>query len=659
MEPAANRFFGITELVGHLIQFLDIKGISRLMQTNRHLNLLCTPALYYKVKSVYKLKRPHNVFSSAESVQALAKNVHLVRQLSLESPEIVYYANCIFAFQDKLLHQAADTTADDLPQQPSSQEQQQRPLWLATLDPSTCAALPIPPMTLLTKLTFRVNYSKSVMDCPYLLPNFRDPKATLTYVCWIMDLNPNLLDLTLDSLIIKDQRDVRLLTTSIFGLKRLQRLSIVLCQKVFWEKPSDLASTIFFCCPPSLQSFDIHLMEVNYQWYGEMSGEYLVKEPGQLQSWEKDEAECGLPTTTPRRQEPLMHLTRMDHSDVADEGVSESDILSMLAHCPNLIGISIPNFTEVKNIQRLAQEIAQFCPKLISLDNENDYGDATQGLVLQILEALPQQQVKKVICTGYYSFTVLGLNDARWLFRQHSKTLQTITLSGCQNIDTKTIKVILLECEALEKLFVDWEPDNTRHQLCIDLENAVESPWVCTRIRELVLTVAIPDEPLHRHADDIVPYYERPAPTALSAAEKEQFRSLEALYRQIGALKELRALDLRAIFFDTQDRRPVSESYMDNTFPGMLSLGCEETGRPGYLTHLAGLTKLILFSGSTSATNEETKVTIGMDETVWMEQHWPALEDAEFFGNMRGRDFPEAFRWWKEQRIGKIFSIGG
>ncbi|KAG0377251.1 hypothetical protein BGX24_006460 [Mortierella sp. AD032] len=580
------------------------------------LSIFAAGEVSYNVKSVYKIKRSHNVFSSTESVQALAKNVHLVRQLSLESPEIVYYANCIFAFQDKLLHQAADTIADDLPQQPSSQEQQQRPLWLATLDPSTCAALSIPPMTLLTKLKFRVNYFKSVMDCPYLLPNFRDPKATLTYVCWIMDLNPNLLDLTLDSLSIKDQRDVRLLTTLIFGLKRLKRLSIVLCQNVFWEKPSDL-------------------------------------------SWEKDEAECGLPKTTPRRQEPLMHLTRMDHSDVADEGVSESDILSILAHCPHLIGISIPNFTEVKNTQRLAQEVAQFFPKLISLDNENDYGDATQGLVLRILEALPQQQVKKVICTGYYSFTVLGLDDARWLFRQHSKTLQTITLSGCQNIDTKMIKVILLECEAWEKLFVDWEPDNTRHQLCIDLENAVESPWVCSRIRELVLTVAFPDEPLHLHADDIVPYYERPTPTALSAAEKEQFRLLEALYRQIGALKELRALDLRAILFDTQDRRPVSESYMVNTFPGMLSLGCEETGRPGYLAHLAGLTKLMLFSGSASATNEETKVTIGMDETVWMEQHWPALEDADFFGNMRGRDFPEAFRWWKEQRIGKTFTIGG
>ncbi|KAG0276344.1 hypothetical protein BGZ95_007671 [Linnemannia exigua] len=627
MGPAANRFFGIVELVAHLIQFLDNNGISRLMQTNRHLNALCSPALYCNVKSAFKLRKPHNVFSSAESAKALARNVHLVRQLCLEPPEIVYYANCIMAFQDELLHQPTDTPTEDIPQQPSSQlqQQQQRPLWLAPLDPYTCAVLAIPPMTLLTKLRFRVDYSKSYRYCPYLLPSFRDPKATLTYVCWIMTFNSHLQDLTLDSLIIKDQRDVRLLTTSIFRLKSLQRLSIVLCQKVYWEKPCDLASTIFFCCPPSLQSFEIRLVEVTIQWYREMSGEYLAKEPGQLQLWETDDAECGLPTTTPRRQEPLMHLTRMDHSDVADEGVSESDVRSMLAHCPNLTSISIPNLTDVKNIHCLARDIAQFCPKLSSLDHEN-YGDVTRGLVLHILEALPPQQVKMVICTSYDTFKVLGLDNAGWLFRQHSRTLQSIVFSGCQNIDTKTIQVVLVECEALEQLLVDWETDKTRHELCIDLEKAVEFPWVCTRIQELGLTIAIPDEPLHRRADDGVPYYERPAPTALSTAEKEQFKSLEALYRQLGELKELRALDLRAIFFDPQDRRPVSENYEANTFPGMLSLGCKETGRIGYLSHLSGLTKLKKFLGSTSVMTRETKVTFGEEEAIWMARHWSALE---------------------------------
>jgi hypothetical protein len=49
----------------------------------------------------------------------------------------------------------------------------------------------------------------------------------------------------------------------------------------------------------------------------------------------------------------------------------------------------------------------------------------------------------------------------------------------------------------------------------------------------------------------------------------------------------------------------------------MLNLRNEETGRPGYLHHLGGLSKLRALFGSVSATTKETKVTIGIEEVKW------------------------------------------
>ncbi|OAQ25513.1 hypothetical protein K457DRAFT_22976, partial [Linnemannia elongata AG-77] len=128
--------------------------------------------------------------------------------------------------------------------------------------------------------------------------------------------------------------------------------------------------------------------------------------------------------------------------------------------------------------------------------------------------------------------------------------------------------------------------------------------------------------------------------------ETAQFQSLEVLYRQIGALTELERLTLKAFFNDPAGARPPDIKFTRNSFPGMLNLKNEETGRPGYLQLLGGLTKLKKLSGSVSATIEETKATIGMDEVKWMDKHWPELENADFFLT-RDRTTSKPFQWFK------------
>ncbi|KAG0276570.1 hypothetical protein BGZ95_007360 [Linnemannia exigua] len=227
-------------------------------------------------------------------------------------------------------------------------------------------------------------------------------------------------------------------------------------------------------------------------------------------------------------------------------------------------------------------------------------------------------------------------------------TLRHIALAGCSNIDSKAIQIILVECGALGEFSVSWSKnEDWQRRNCISLEDAIELPWTCTRIQEVKLTVAIPDQPIHRPLDNAAPYYDRPPPTLLSALERLQLENLEALYRQVGALTELRRPDFQAVYFDPQSRRPILGDIKVNSFPGMLSLACETTGRPGYLLHMAGLTKLRILEGSVQVTTTETKVTVGMTEAKWMGKHWSALVVAHFVG--KPYKLPEHFRWLKEQ----------
>jgi hypothetical protein len=196
----------------------------------------------------------------------------------------------------------------------------------------------------------------------------------------------------------------------------------------------------------------------------------------------------------------------------------------------------------------------------------------------------------------------------------------------------------------LEILKIRWA--GKRHALCIDLKDAIEFPWGCTRVRVLNLAICVPDEPLHLHIG-VEPYYKRPAPLALSAAEQRQFEQLEVLYRQFGTLSQAEILCLEVAFYDPENVRPLSNLTRINTFPAMLDLGDETTGRPGYLHHLAGLSKLRKLAGSVSADTNDTKVTVGLKEAEWMHQHWPVLEFELIFPRCR---YIEDVKKWLNRR---------
>ncbi|KAK5807821.1 hypothetical protein F5H01DRAFT_352697 [Linnemannia elongata] len=661
-----TRFFELPELVAHVAHHLDHKSISRLMRTSRQLHSFCIPALYYNVYADFRPMRK-NLFASKESIDAFARNVDLVRDLDMNLMDMVYYVNCVFVYQDQPsasllpLVDGVFTGAHEA-QQEERMRLSRRPQWLAPPDPQIRTLSPIPPMTLLTKLDLHLDFptppSSSSDRCPYSLPSSKDPRATLTQTCWLLDSNPHLLDLRLTSLVIKGRRDIRLLSRAVFGLKRLQEMKF---EATRWSRDEagkylkatqGLALAIFFACSPTLRKFYLEVKAEDTDLWKEVTEEYRRIRQEQPLSWEKTEDddhdevgddgdgdESRGELAVPRlRKEPMVHLISLQLGCLKDQDLSEAEFRSMLEHCPNLTTILVPPIHSIQHPQQLAQEIAQrLCPKL-TIVKKGSLFDADRGLVFRILEALPAHQVQRYLFPGWSSL-IPGLtsDDIGSVFRRQSATLREIELMGCMNIDSKAIQTILVECWALERLQVYLRsrdlPANYRQQqppLCINLDDAIEYPWGCTRIQDLDLTIVIPDEPLHRSKEmGLVPYYNRPPPTTLSPAETAQFQSLEALYRQIGALTELERLTLKAVYYDPAGARLADTKFEQNSFPGMLNLKNDETGRPGYLQLLGGLTKLNTLFGSVSVLTEETRATIGIDEATWMENYWPALERAE------------------------------
>ncbi|KAG0295296.1 hypothetical protein BGZ96_012069 [Linnemannia gamsii] len=632
------------------------------MRTNQYMKALCTPALYLNVIACYEPTK-HNLFSSKESTQALGRNVRRVRQLKLWLIDMAYYVNCVIAHQE-LLSAQSNTAVGDLEQQQRQQQQQQlmsryRSLWLAPPILHVRTVIPIPPMTHLTKLDIGMNWSLDAEHCPYYFPSHMDARETLIHTCWIMDSNPQLQDVRLRNLILDDDRDIALFTTSIFGLEELQKLNLYVFT-LNWEMLSEgpwPPTSIFFSCPPSLQSLEIYLSADEDSLEG-FSGHQ--RWPEGLHSKEVSDEECRS-VTVPRRQEPLTHLIRLSFSDnIGDDfAMSKADFLSILDHSPNLLDLMIPTVSPIGNVQTLAQEVVQRCPKVDRLNQVGIIrnGDA-QELMLQILEKLPPQQVQRFGFQGIYPLWMWDAIEFRFL--RHASTLREVIITCILNVDSKAIQVLLVECRALELLDIHRCEDESMESLAITLEDATEFPWACTRIRTLGLTVIIPVLPFYQLSPDVVPYYNRLSPTTLSAAEAEQFHSLEDLYRQLGALTELRWLRLHTLLSglgapDPRSPYPRANCYRIYPFPGLLNLSCEKTGRPGFLYHLAGLTKLETLLGSVSVTAEETKETVGTAEAVWMEQHWPRLKVAQFFG--MEQEITEPFRWFKDQREEKGQSL--
>lgn len=538
----------------------------------------------------------------------------------MDIDELRYYYNCVLEFEEVY------SRTIDAPRS--------RPSWLPPPDIRICQVVALPPMTSLSRLHLHLGLSQKR---PYTMSIIDDPRIRLPQLCWLVSLNPGLIDLGLFGFPLMDSRDGRRFGGAIAGLSKLKKLSVVIhCDE---DDLEELWSYVFFSCPPAIQQLELKLESIENNLIYESPPGAGNDSEGEDDGEEEEEEEVAAEAVPyVRRQGPLPNLEDLsflpNHSSYRD---SLTDIRSMFTHCPNIKTLSAWIQAGDATIETMGEFIASSCPKIENLIYGSYEGERHDAEAYRIMASLPAQQVTKVEFHGCPLKIIDPAFDAG--IQQHSTTLREIRILDDNTPARFSASTILKECRNLEVLFVQYSHDSGNH---ITLDDALKSPWGCTKLQELAIAISgceLPNEP------GVLPYYARQAPITLSETEAHHFSRLEELYRRIGTLTRIEHLDL-TMATTHHDYNELSQN--PTAFPALLSTGDTFTGRPGFLHHLSGLRKLNRLQGSVAAETDETKVTMGWPEVVWMDQAWPSLQNAAFFSTKKKVTAP--FTWLQNRR---------
>ncbi|KAG0249823.1 hypothetical protein BGZ95_007398, partial [Linnemannia exigua] len=294
------------------------------------------------------------------------------------------------------------------------------------------------------------------------------------------------------------------------------------------------------------------------------------------------------------RDKPLPLLKRL--ACWSDHPSTNEGILDVLDHCPFVEHFRIPIVAAVgSDLDSLAVSINKKCPIICSLESRS-YEEGP--LLLAIMDTMPSHQLEEIKISTTTS--IFNNDAARRAFGRHSSTLRDINLRYA-SVKSKDLLVILELCGSLETLI-----QHTNHGIgpILTLADAISVPWACNKIRRLEMTIGLTKVSLQD------PYYKRTVPVVLSEEERRQFADLEMFYRQIGNLVQLEYIDLHGLYLEYGGKPRYPALMEEVTFPGMLSLQDDTTGRPGYLDLLAGLVNLKELRGSVRVTTDEAQNTV-------------------------------------------------
>ncbi|KAG0212700.1 hypothetical protein BGX33_003416 [Mortierella sp. NVP41] len=617
---SCKRFFDIQELVGALVSTLEREDLSRLSRTSRRMHISCIPALY-KELDIRHGSRDIALFSSTTGMVALERNFQHIKNLGFGLEELVFYHNCVLAYEEF----CSQTT--NSPPAP-------RPSWLPPPDPhAEKQPVPLPPITQLSELTLRLEGSGD--DHPQTLPSATDPRSVLAQVCWIVSLNPRLTRLSVHFL------DVIGLVGAIAGLDEMQELCIELRgNNDHWLQ---LGSDVFYNCPPPSiphPTIDMHNLDLDddidtlstpHQW------------PPATNDTEEEEGSGGnLQQPAPRRKESLVNLMYLALNDILYGRHSTTDIFEIFGYRPRLESLVVAGFVGRNDLDVIGVYIGQHCPRLRTLHCGSYVNpEENHELVFRIMETLPTHQVEVLNYAGYYfDFENPIVNTA---IQRHSASLQQF-VTNVYGTSRISASVFFEQCRNLTTLHLGY--GNDRYGVCSALADVIDIPsWSCTKLQSLRLALSGCQLPVE---EGLQLYCARLPPITLFEAEKSHFDRMEVLYQRIGALTDLRHLDLQMV------ESPEVGSWADHTvvhgtaFPAMLTLGDVWMGRPGYLHHFAGLSNLETLNGTVRADTDETKRTMEWPEAVWINKHWPQLTYARFYNSQKA--VRAHMKWLKDKR---------
>ena len=601
------------------------------------------------------------ILNTPEAMSAFARNIQNVHHVTSGPLFASFYYNCLL-----LAHTAG--SSQNLEQDLSSR----RPLLTAAgvarvargaagVPPTAgdlwnTTMMPVGPMTNLVSFTYHAYFATRSLNHPAFVFSARFPIARQAQIFWILQQCPHLTSLTMDLLLSKEQELV-LLAKVLPTLRSLKRLDFTVTTDLSKDW-SQLVPTLVFSAPASVERLEVGLDDIYDFDFDQVSVIWDEQDPQEPDSssaagdrLDQLPEEMTRPrdacTDEQRQEQPLMHLRRLHIASFAQ--VSPTDIAAIFAHCPALVELHVPDLDEGADVRRVARYIAESCPRITQVFQHGRVDDDRE-LTLEIVRAVEEQRLEVLLFSGF-----LGGDDLiSVMLQRHSTVLRELRLNDCFRLSSKSIQTVLCTGRGLEVFRI--EPSSP-HMSYITLEDAIAVEWVCNGVKQLRLEfeigATIPPSP-----DAYYKRLEKEVPLVMTETERVQFSLLETLYRRIGALVELEHLDMRAMV-ECYDEIPFRHSYRDVSFPGMLSLGDEVIGKPGFLNLFGGLKKLRSLNGSVRAKTDETRVTVGQRECEWLNENWPMLEDLDlcsyrqrddFLDDVRGRDERTCFRWLKKRR---------
>lgn len=596
MTAAYNTFISIPELVACLTPLITRHDLIQLARINRTFNAVCTPLLWHTLDLEDNLLLSR-LLVSPHGLRAIGTHAHLICAVAWRPNFSWYYFRALWVYLNSTIplppeHKAISTTVlahrqwGNLEYSPSS------------------FLVPLPPLLGLSRLNACMtsyHSARLMQGVPtYNLDNH------IHQIMWLVRLNgATLTHLNITQLSLICVRVVRDISRTISQLPCLRVLQ--LRTQSGHSLTRDAFESLFYTCPASLVDLKITC---------HISGETVrhSRDPV-VGDWDYDQGPLVL------RDTPLLHLKSLDIPVMPLRDLAHV-YGTVLGQCPALESLELPILAQLTDdMLFVIASISELCPRISTLSFPEG---CSAEYVTMVLEALPEQQLKNLFYRSY--------NDpdpepmiATWT--QHSMTLRRIDFTHTTRILSSVIQAALTTCVGLEILHVTCRTGSEK--VCLIFANAIESEWVCKRLRELVLNVWITSSGKNPA------YMGDPTKATWTEENRRHWEDLGKFYSQIGSLTRLEVLDLQAVGkidppSELNTHREHFLSPTETCLPGLLALEDAEKGKIGYLGKLAGLTRLQELRGSVVWTQRDNLAMIGEKEVDWFVNHLPSLEMATF-----------------------------
>ncbi|KAF9130191.1 hypothetical protein BGW39_003373 [Mortierella sp. 14UC] len=627
---AARTLFSIPELAEIIGRLLSTKDQLHLSMTNRLLHRTLTPLFWFSL-DLFNKPQAEQLLQSPEAHQVLGRNFYRIQELKVQTSTLVYLINSMIRHPEGQPTPAGTATTSSSGSTPTALPESPLP------NPLTVT---LPRMTRLTSLEFK---TEQIPDSDNTLKDAYPEISVMPRLTWLLNLNSSLTQIRVSGCRVRSPFDAHLFIQALPSLTSLRDLELNFrMSAVRWEVVIEL---LFFCLPVSVENVSLCPSKLE-------DGIPLSFGSPPLQGGQDTELAglLGARRALGRRYGPLERLRRLQ---IEFGRWEDTRLLCLFVQdCPALETFSPPlwNHDGFRIISTdLAQAVVKHCPRLRGL---NSCGQAAGD----IIDALPQHTLETIGNRSRHCEPKAMESTLQAISRSQYRGLREVRIEECSHVRGSAIQAILWTCAALESLVIKGHP-------CVAtrLKHLVEKEWVCTRLKTLEITVDL--RQVKVPAVGLV---------TMPAVYDASWTMLRKFYRQLGSLKDLEVLNLgirskemqwldengqeRVAIVDkpkskrrqARDQDEEDDSWSadddaseyaaarskasfitnsaDASFPGLLSLGDESTGRQGYLSWLDGLVKLREVRGHMQATTSETLRTVGQREVEWMLGHWPKLE---------------------------------